>query len=79
MVCLGKFIVNNYRQAISVIATGEPELKFRMQQLSIDSYETFDAWLAEEKQYLLGLKNAPKVNNLAVEYVSTLKRLSAAK
>ncbi|KAF8162026.1 hypothetical protein K438DRAFT_1985345, partial [Mycena galopus ATCC 62051] len=46
----------------------------------VDSVDRFHKWLAEEKTYLEGLKNAPKTNNetLEMEYVQRLVNLSAS-
>ncbi|KAJ7484572.1 hypothetical protein FB451DRAFT_1436491 [Mycena latifolia] len=46
----------------------------------MQSFDEFKQWLQEEKDYLLGLKNAPKENveTLEMEYVQKLINLSAS-
>ncbi|KAJ6555622.1 hypothetical protein DFH09DRAFT_1248404 [Mycena vulgaris] len=76
---LGKFLVSNYEQALSILKT-EPTLKAWMEREGVASYTEFKEWLAEEKTYLLGLKNAPKTNieTLEMEYVQKLVNLSTS-
>jgi hypothetical protein len=52
-----------------------------MHQEGVDDYTQFHEWLQEEKDYLLGLKDAPKTNEemLEMEYVQKLINLSASK
>ncbi|KAJ6510311.1 hypothetical protein DFH09DRAFT_1435255 [Mycena vulgaris] len=76
---LGKFLVSNYNQALSILKT-EPTLKEWMRSEGVEDYAVFKEWLEEEKTYLLGLKHAPKTNveTLEMEYVQKLVNLSAS-
>jgi hypothetical protein len=75
----GKFLCNNYRQALGILKT-EPALRAWMRQEAVDGVETFHEWLEEEKLYLVGLKAAPKTNTetLEMEYVQKLVNLGAS-
>lgn len=70
---------NNYRQALGVLKT-EETLKIWMEREGIETYDEFHKWLAEEREYLLGLKHAAKANveTLEMEYVQKLVNLSAS-
>jgi hypothetical protein len=74
----GKFLCNNYRQALAILKT-EPALRAWMRQEGVDGVKTFHEWLEEEKAYLLGLKAAAKTNTetLEMEYVQKLVNLGA--
>ncbi|KAJ7156121.1 hypothetical protein C8R43DRAFT_949615 [Mycena crocata] len=76
---LGKFLCNNYRQALAILRT-EPALNVWMRQEGVSSPDEFHTWLREEKAYLLSLKNEPKTNTetLEMEYVQKLVNLSAS-
>ncbi|KAJ6554006.1 hypothetical protein DFH09DRAFT_1248578 [Mycena vulgaris] len=76
---LGKFLVSNYNQALSILKT-EPTLKAWMRSEGVEDYEEFHQWLEEEKTYLLSLKRMPKTNveTLEMEYVQKLVNLSAS-
>ncbi|KAJ7858710.1 hypothetical protein B0H14DRAFT_3085063 [Mycena olivaceomarginata] len=76
---LSKFLCTKYRQALGILKT-EPVLQNWMRQEGVDDYARFHEWLQEEKDYLLGLKDAPKTNEetLEMEYVQKLINLSAS-
>ncbi|KAF7366585.1 hypothetical protein MSAN_00916000 [Mycena sanguinolenta] len=74
---LGKFLCDNYRQALKILKT-EPELRRWMMVEGIDDYDTFHIWLEEERNYLTGMEDGlPKKREETVEmeYVKTLKKL----
>ncbi len=73
-----RFIYNNYVQALANISNLEPKLASLMKALNIESSEVFERWHAEEAAYLVAMKEAPKIDHLAIEYVTTLKKLDAA-
>lgn len=75
----GKFLCNNYRQALTILKS-HAALRVWMLQEGVESFDQFDQWLAEEKTYLEGLKNAPKSNTETqeMEYVQRLVNLSAS-
>ncbi|KAJ7104590.1 hypothetical protein C8R43DRAFT_1092224 [Mycena crocata] len=76
---LSKFLVTNYRQALSILKT-EPALVRWMRQEGVRSTDEFKQWLKEEREYLLGLKDAPKTTEetMEMEYVQKLVNLSAS-
>ena len=51
-----------------------------MMRDGVEDYEQFHQWLAEEKTYLISLKDAPKTNveTMEMEYVQKLVNLSAS-
>ncbi|KAJ7151899.1 hypothetical protein C8R43DRAFT_1087929 [Mycena crocata] len=75
---LSKFLVSNYRQALSILKT-EPALAKWMSQEGVQSTEEFHRWL-EEREYLVGLKVAAKTNveSMEMEYVQKWVNLSAS-
>jgi hypothetical protein len=75
----GKFLCDNYRQALGILKT-EGALQAWMRQEKIDSVDQVHEWLVEEKTYLEGLKNARKTNEetLEMEYIQKLVNLSAS-
>lgn len=66
-------------QALDTIKSLEEELQRCMTKLDIRDENVFKEWHAEEAAYLQSLKSAPKVNQLAIEYVKLLQKLAAAK
>jgi hypothetical protein len=76
---VGKFLCDNYRQALGILKT-EGALQAWMQQEKIDSMDRSHEWLVEEKTYLQGLKNTGKTSEetLEMEYVQKLVNLSAS-
>jgi hypothetical protein len=74
--CLvGKFMLNNYRQAADILATQPQALATMMVALNIPSEETFRQWHMEERQYLQSLKKEPEREVLEFEYLKNLMRL----
>ncbi|KAE9407449.1 hypothetical protein BT96DRAFT_954511 [Gymnopus androsaceus JB14] len=71
---LSKFIVDNYKQALEILAT-RPALAKTMSDLGIASTDTFDEWLREEREYLKGLKKEPAEETLQMEYYKKLVKL----
>jgi hypothetical protein len=57
--CPGKFITNNYKQAINILKK-EDALCTWMREEGILDYSVFRVWLEEEKTFLLGLKEGSK-------------------
>ena len=70
----GLFLVNNYNQALKIIAT-EPALKETMESKGIKDTDVFRKWLAEEKEYLNGLSKEPIQETLEMEYYQKLVNL----
>ncbi|KAJ7790236.1 hypothetical protein B0H14DRAFT_3094724 [Mycena olivaceomarginata] len=76
----GKFLCDNYRQALKILQT-EPALKRWMQEEGVEDYDTFHVWLEEEKEYLLGLDaGLPKKRELTLEmeYLQKLVNLEGS-
>lgn len=63
------------------ILKSEETLKTWMREEGVESVECFDEWLKEEREYLLGLKAAPSMNEetLEMEYVQKLINYSASR
>ncbi|KAJ7730105.1 hypothetical protein DFH07DRAFT_756414 [Mycena maculata] len=70
---LSKFLCTNYRQSLGILKT-EPTLCNWMRQEGVRSFDEFHSWLREEREYLVGLKQAAKTNveTLEMEYVQKL-------
>ncbi|KAH9856316.1 hypothetical protein C2E23DRAFT_722786, partial [Lenzites betulinus] len=72
----GRFIFNNYRQALQIIEDGERALAVYMHELKIGA-EDFERYLREERAYLLGLKSEPaeRKDTVAVDMYKKLDEL----
>ncbi|KZT26423.1 hypothetical protein NEOLEDRAFT_1198259 [Neolentinus lepideus HHB14362 ss-1] len=68
---LGKFIFDNYRQALRIIADFTPEVKAMEKALGI-SCDNFSTWLDEERRFLTDLKDEPQEQVLKCAYVRAL-------
>ena len=73
----GKFLVNNYKQAISIL-NGEAAFFKQMHNQNIANTSVFQEWLAEEKAYLKGLSREPLLETLEMEYWQKLVNLAAS-
>lgn len=73
----GTFILNNYKQALSIIRTDGAALRNLSAKLNTtaDDYARF---LKEEKTYLEGLKTEPEETSLRIEYLEALQDLEEA-
>ena len=49
-----------------------------MEDLGIEDDSVFETWLAEEKEYLLGLSKEPLVETMEMEYYQKLVNLKAS-
>ena len=76
---LGKFIFNNYRQALELIREHQPLLRSVAQGSTAPTAETYEGWLADERQYLSDLKKEPREDTLACLYVDVLQQLWEAR
>jgi hypothetical protein len=72
---IGKFLLNNYRQASDILMTQPQSLATMMAALGIPSDDLFKQWLAEERAYLQSLKKEPERDALEFEYLKGLIRL----
>ncbi|KAG6808231.1 hypothetical protein H0H92_004952 [Tricholoma furcatifolium] len=73
----GAFLVNNYRQALGLLA-GETTLKKTMEDQGIPSTDVFHQWLEEERAYLAALAQEPIEETLEIEYYQKLVNYQAA-
>ncbi|KAG6875347.1 hypothetical protein C0992_004219, partial [Termitomyces sp. T32_za158] len=76
-ILVSSFLVNNYRQALELLA-GEDALRKTMEDQGITGTEVFHAWLAEERVYLSSLSKEPIQETLEMEYYQKLVNLHAA-
>ncbi len=68
---LGKFLLNNYKQALKILQ-GEEALRLTMKVQGIANTAVFYTWLREEKEYLQGLKQEPLQETLEMDYYQRL-------
>ncbi|KAF9023079.1 hypothetical protein BDZ89DRAFT_955942 [Hymenopellis radicata] len=69
---LSKFLCNNYKQALSILAE-HPLLDRAMRQLSVEDECIFEEWLEAEKLYLQNLVKEPEQETLDMEYLQALQ------
>ncbi|TFK58749.1 hypothetical protein BDN72DRAFT_781650 [Pluteus cervinus] len=72
---LSKFIFNNYKQALELLA-GEDAFEQAMKLEGVMDKAVFPQWLAEEKEYLTSLKTTPTQETLEMEYLEQLVLLA---
>ncbi|CDO74657.1 hypothetical protein BN946_scf184832.g1, partial [Trametes cinnabarina] len=70
----GKFIYNNYRQALQIIDEGERVLDVLKRDLHLSAAD-YERYLREERKYLHSLKSEPPEVSLRGEYVEALQEL----
>lgn len=70
-----KFLLNNYKQALDILASGPTALAQAMVDLDVSDAATFESWRAEEYTYLDGLSKEPVVETLEMEYYQKLVNL----
>ncbi|KAJ3562351.1 hypothetical protein NP233_g9627 [Leucocoprinus birnbaumii] len=75
---LSEFLVNNYKQALSIIQ-GKEELRRTMRNAQITSTTVFHEWLEEEKSYLKGLRKEPEEEKHHIDYYEELIKLAICK
>lgn len=74
---IGKFIYDNYRQALKIIREYTPELDMFKQLHGITDSD-FVKWHEEQISYLKSLKKEPEEDVLRVEYFMALSKLEKA-
>lgn len=77
LITIGEFLVNNYKQALSILKSEAAFVK-QMQDQGIADTSIFKDWLAEEKTYLEHLSREPLEESLAMEYWQKLVNLGAS-
>ncbi len=70
----GKFLVDNYKQALDILQS-EVLLLEMMEKRGITDPVIFRTWLDEEKSYLSGLRSEPPQETLEIDYYESLVRL----
>ena len=73
----GTFLVNNYKQALNILANAPPTLENAKKELGVTDNSVFEKWLLEEREYLQGLKLEPQEEVLEMEYCQRLFALQA--
>jgi hypothetical protein len=71
---LGRFILNNYKQALTVISDYTKELEAYRATFPGQGLD-FESWIAEELAYLEAVAVEPVQDATAVEYVEALEKL----
>jgi predicted Zn-dependent protease len=74
---IGKFLLNNQRQAIKILEEGEMELALLETSQSV-SRSDFDSFFQEEQHYISGLVKEPPETTMQIEYVQALDRFYLA-
>jgi KDZ transposase-like protein len=74
---LGKFIYNNYRQALKTISEETAILKVYGDATAVDG-TVFERWRKEEKAYLDSLRSEPTEDKLSCIYVDAYEAWKAA-
>ena len=74
---LGKFIYNNYRQALEILAKDGPLLETMRKDKGFTG-ETYERWMDEERQWLEDLRREPEADSLRCLYLEALEKLWAA-
>lgn len=75
---LGKFLYENYRQSLLIIADNQRELA-KMRALRPFADKDFPVWLDEEREYMAKVGKEPPENKLACLYVDALEDLARAR
>lgn len=75
---LGKFLYDNYKQALSIIEEYEPLVKTYCREKGILESD-FDVWHKEELDYLKKVTAKTPIDPGMVEYVQALQRLEDAR
>ena len=74
----GRFLLNNYKQALRIISTNTAELD-AYRALHPNEILDFGSWAAEELAYLKAVESEPKQDALRVTYVEELEKLTKLK
>ena len=77
----GRFIYNNYRQALERIATNTPQLNVLVQKLKLKQENDIEEYLEEERRYLEEVVREEEHDEVTIsaEYVTLLESLDTAK
>jgi hypothetical protein len=69
---LATFLLNNYKQALSILKHSPEVLARIMLDMGISDVSVFKQWLDKERVYLEGLKMEPVAETLQMEYYQKL-------
>jgi hypothetical protein len=75
---LGTFLLNNYKQALEILRSAPAALTEIKKEHGIADDSVFEKWLADERDYLRGLKTELQVETLEMEYYQKLVNLRAS-
>jgi hypothetical protein len=75
---VGKFLVNNYRQALNILAS-EGEFEEALKSYGIEDKSVLQNWLDEEHIYLRSLSREPLQETLEIEYYCRFVELNELK
>ena len=74
---IARFLYNNYRQALQIIAENEPLLaQYKIEHNLTD--ETIESWRTDEHAYFESLKNEPPEDIFKVTYYEALETQKSA-
>ena len=71
----GRFLLNNYKQALRIISSNTAELD-TYRALHPNEILDFGSWAAEEHAYLKAVESEPKQDVLRVTYMEELEKLA---
>lgn len=74
----GRFLLNNYKQALSIIKNYQPEIEAFKAAHGLND-EDFLHWCREEYEYLLSCAKESVADTMNVAYVEALAQLDRAK
>ena len=74
-VILATLLLSKYKAALRILKKLPALLARAMNDMGIESTDTFDEWLIEEREYLEGLKKEPEYEMLQMEYYQKLVKL----
>ena len=74
---IGKFLLENYKQALNVLAT-RPAVMLALDNIGAGDSSVVKEWLEEEFTYLHSLQKEPPQETLEMEYYTLLVNLTAS-
>lgn len=76
---LSKFLLDNYKQALSILDSSPSFLRQCMDELGIEDEAVIETWPELERVYLSGLKKEPEEETMQIEYHRSLEKLETTK
>ena len=74
-IILATLLLSKYKAAFRILEKSPALLARAMNDMGIESTDTFNKWLIEEREYLEGLKKEPEYEMLQMEYYQKLMKL----